>query len=65
MDRLLKSGLITTLLGVLILTASFYMWMNEKATQTEAFSMAGLGLLFLRSKDSLIGVKPKEDDFKA
>jgi UPF0716 family protein affecting phage T7 exclusion len=61
MSRLLNTGLITTLIGIVILFACMYMWMNEKATQTEALSMAGLGLMFLRSKDSLIGLKAKED----
>lgn len=62
MNRLLNAGLITTLIGVGIIIACLYMWMNEKATQIEAMSMAGLGLMFLRSKDSLIGIKEKGED---
>lgn len=57
MDRLFKSGLVTTILGVVILGAVLYMWVTKNATQTEAYAMAALGLMFLRSKDSLIGIK--------
>ncbi len=54
MKRLFSDGIVTTLLGIAIIGASFYMWMAEKTTQTEAFTMAGLGLVFLRSKDSIL-----------
>ena len=60
MNRLLIEGIVTTLIGVLILIACFYMWLTGKATQNESYLMAGLGLLFLRSKDSLIGLSNKK-----
>ena len=60
MNRLTKSGLITTIIGCLIFIASFYMWMSQQATQNECGLMIGFGLVFLRSKDSLIGITKKE-----
>jgi len=60
MNRLTKSGIVTTVLGVLILGASFYMWMSQKASQNECMLMGGIGLMFLRSKDSLIGINKQD-----
>jgi hypothetical protein len=61
MNRLFKSGIVTSIIGLMILAASFFMWMTQKATQIECATMAGFGLMFLRSKDSLIGISEKED----
>lgn len=58
-NRLLRKGMITTMLGVSILGASFAMWMTGKASQNESMLMIGIGLIFLRSKDSLIGINKK------
>ena len=57
-NRVTKN-LVTTVIGVLILGASFYMWMTAKATQNEAMLLGGIGLIFLRTKDSLIGLAAK------
>ena len=59
LERLFKSGLVTTILGVAIIGVSIYMLTDDKTTQTEALAMSGLGLVFLRSKDSLIGIEKK------
>ena len=55
----LTKNIVTTIIGVLVLGASFYMWMTGKATQNEAMLMGGIGLIFLRTKDSLIGLAAK------
>jgi hypothetical protein len=54
-ERITKN-LITTFIGITILGAAFYMWMSGKATQNEAMLMGGIGLIFLRTKNSLIGL---------
>jgi hypothetical protein len=46
---------VTTLLGVLFLVVALYQW-TKGATKEEVALIAGYGLIFLRSKDSLIGI---------
>lgn len=58
-DRLFKSGLITTMFGFLIIVASTIMIYTNKYSITEISGWLGLGLTFLRSKDTLIGIKDK------
>lgn len=57
-NRLIKNYF-TTILGVLILGFAGYMFSIDKLTTTEAEMVAGYGLILLRSKDSLIGIKEK------
>jgi len=45
--------------GVLILGGAVYMYMSKSFTSIESGELAAIGLLFLRSKDSLIGVNRK------
>jgi hypothetical protein len=52
-DRIV-SNYITTILGVLILVFCGVMIYMEKATTTDMSGWLATGLLFLRSKDSLI-----------
>ena len=59
MERLFKSGLITTIVGLIIVAGAVYMYMSESFTSMEAGELALLGLMFLRTKDSLIGIAPK------
>lgn len=59
MNRLFKSGIITTIIGLLIVASAIITWMMEKTDSTEALAISGLGMVFLRSKDSLIGLKEK------
>lgn len=60
MERLLKSGLITTLLGVLILMVGVWLYISQDHNELEAGAVSTLGLVFLRSKDSLIGLGGKK-----
>lgn len=60
-DRLFKSGLATTILGVGILIFAAVLMYQQKAGPIELTGWLGIGLLFLRSKDSLIGVSKSEN----
>jgi len=51
---------ITTVLGILILLFCAIVIFMEKATPTEMSGWVALSLMFLRSKDSLIALAPKE-----
>jgi len=53
-ERLLKSW-VTTLLGVGFLAYSLWQYHEGKPFE-EILKIAGYGLIFLRSKDSLIGI---------
>ena len=55
-NRLFKDGKVTTIAGLLIIGAAVYMYLNPLYTQMEAAELGALGLIFLRSKDSLIGL---------
>lgn len=61
MDRLFKSGMVTTILGVIIIGVALYMYVTKNADSREILEVAALGMVFLRSKDSLIGLTPKKD----
>ena len=59
MKKRLLENYITTLLGVIILAFCGLMLYQEKQTAQELSGWLALGVLFLRSKDSLIAL-PKE-----
>ena len=59
MKRLFKDGIVTTMLGLTILTIAVSLYISKHHTETEAGAVAALGLLLLRSKDSLIGLNRK------
>jgi type IV secretory pathway VirB2 component (pilin) len=59
-ERLTKTGIITTLLGVSIIIFSGAMLWTGKASAESLSGWIALGIMFLRSKDSLIGLGPKE-----
>jgi len=61
MKRLFKDGIITTILGILILCVGVYLYISKDHTEVEAGAVAAIGLIFLRSKDSLIGLSKKEN----
>ena len=59
MERLFKSGIVTTMLGLTILCVAIALYISKSHTETEAGAVGALGLLLLRSKDSLIGLNKK------
>lgn len=57
MERIFKDGIFTTCIGVVLMGAGVYMYLSKEYTALEAGEAIGFGLIFLRSKDSLIGLK--------
>lgn len=57
MNRLFKEGLITTIVGLLIILVSVFTWVltDKHATEVAVVAGIGSGLLFL--KDKHIGIK--------
>jgi len=60
MKNRLFSNYVTTILGALILIFCGVMVFMEKASVQDMAGWMATGLLFLRSKDSLIALPPKE-----
>jgi len=58
MKRLFKEGLITTIIGLIIILVAVFTWVftNEPASESVIIAGIGSGLLFL--KDKHIGIKP-------
>ncbi len=61
MKRLYTEGLITTLIGLGILAFSAAMMWSGKATAESLGGWITTGLMFLRSKDSLLGLQKRDD----
>ena len=59
MKRLFKTGLVTTVLGVIMVLGATYLYLFEKDT-VRATELGAMALVFLRSKDSLIGLSTGE-----
>jgi hypothetical protein len=59
LDRLFKSGLMTTLIGTFIIIVSIIMFYTHNAQFSDIIGWLGLALAFLRSKDTLIGFGDK------
>jgi len=55
MKRLLENY-VTTALGLVCVCGAIFMYLSKNHTSIEAGELVTLGLLFLRSKDSLIGL---------
>lgn len=60
MKTRLLSNYVTTILGLLIIIFCGLMIYTEKATVQDMAGWFATALLFLRSKDSLIALPPKE-----
>ena len=57
MDRLFKSGLITTLVGLVIILISVLTWVFTDVNATDTVIVAGIGSGLLFVKDEHIGIK--------
>lgn len=62
MKARLFSNWVTTLLGVAILLFCLVMIYQQKQSAEELSGWLAVGILFLRSKDSLIGLPSKEEN---
>jgi len=60
MKKRVFGNYVTTILGLLIIIFCGVMIYNEKATVEDMAGWFAVGILFLRSKDSLIALPPKE-----
>lgn len=54
------SNYVTTILGIIVLVFCGVMIYTEKSSVEDMSGWLAVGLLFLRSKDSLIALPPKE-----
>lgn len=60
-ERLFKN-IFTTMLGVVILLVCLLLIYQGKQTAEQLSGWLAVGLLFLRSKDSLIGIPPPHNN---
>ena len=61
-NRLVKEGLITTILGLIVIIFSGAMIYTGKSSAGEMSGWLAFGIMFLRSKDSLIGLSKGEEN---
>lgn len=57
MNRLFKEGIMTTIIGTCLILVSAGMYFTNTVSMVEITGWLALALAFLRSKDSLIGIK--------
>ena len=60
MKRLFSNGIVTTIIGIIVLGVGVYLYISKEHNEIEAAAVAAIGLIFLRSKDSLIGLNKKD-----
>lgn len=56
-DRLFKSGLLTTVLGLCIIITCVTAWVTGKFEAKDVVMVAGIGTTLLFTKDRIIGIK--------
>lgn len=56
MKRLFESGAVTTIIGVVLISCGAFVYVSGKS-DVAGGALIATGLIFLRSKDSLIGLK--------
>ena len=59
MKRLFKTGIVTTLMGLTVISIAICLYISKHHNETEAGAVAAIGLILLRSRDSLIGLNRK------
>jgi UPF0716 family protein affecting phage T7 exclusion len=57
MSRLFKDGLITTIIGLLIILTAVFTWVLTEVEASEVVIVAGIGSGLLFLKDKHIGIK--------
>jgi biopolymer transport protein ExbB/TolQ len=58
-DRLFKRGLITTIIGLVIILTSVFTWVFTHKASSDVAVIAGIGTGLLFLKDENIGIKRK------
>lgn len=59
-DRLIKEGLITTILGCVVILIAVITWVFKDVEATEAVIIAGIGSGLLFVKDEQVGIGRKK-----
>ena len=59
-DRLFKSGLISSILGMVVILIAVLTWVFKDVDATEAVVIAGIGSGLLFVKDSHVGIGRKD-----
>lgn len=57
MSRLFKDGLITTIIGLLIILTAVFTWVLTEVEASEVVVVAGIGSGLLFLKDKHVGIK--------
>ena len=57
LNRLFKEGIITTLIGLLIILTAVFTWVFTEVKATEVVIIAGIGSGLLFLKDKHLGIK--------
>lgn len=60
MKSIWKTGKITTIAGLIFLVTGVVLYISKDHNAIEAAAVAGIGLLFLKSEDSLLSLKQKK-----
>lgn len=60
MNRLFKEGLITTIIGLVVILTAVFTWVFTDVTATEVVTISGIGTGLLFLKDKHIGIKKGE-----
>jgi hypothetical protein len=63
-DRLISKGLVTTILGIVIIVFCAVMIWFGKSTTQEMSGWFGTAILLIRSKDTILGINNKENDIE-
>lgn len=61
MDRLIKSGIITSIIGLVIIAFTGLLIYKGKAGAAELGGWLSLAILFLRSRDTIIGIDKEKN----
>jgi hypothetical protein len=60
MKSIWKTGKITTIAGLIVVGVGVWLYISPNHNAIEAGAVAGIGLLFLKSEDSLLSLKQKK-----
>lgn len=61
-NRLFKEGIVTTIIGLMIILVGVFAWVFMEKGATEVVTIAGIGTGLLFLKDKHLGIKAKRDE---
>ena len=59
-ERLFSKGIVSTVIGILFMFAALYSYLFRGAPIVEVSVLTTVGFVFLRAKDSILGLKNEE-----